>query len=154
MGVIHPQSQTAHGPDRGGQGAFIGKVHSIAAILRQLRRSRRRALSSDPAKAKAIGPDYDILGTGLRSLQRSDRRRVEAQAGERVDFQSPSPRRTTRISRSPRLRRGRLNVMCDKPLTFDLAQAEELRKVVQKTGVVSASRTTTPAIRWCGRRAR
>src|SRR5262249_29875784 len=28
------------------------------------------------------------------------------------------------------------NVMCDKPLTFDLAQAEELAKVVQKTGVV------------------
>ena len=26
--------------------------------------------------------------------------------------------------------------MCDKPLTFDLAQAEELAKVVQKTGVV------------------
>ena len=26
--------------------------------------------------------------------------------------------------------------MCDKPMTFDLAQAEELAKVVQKTGVV------------------
>ena len=28
------------------------------------------------------------------------------------------------------------NVMCDKPLTFDLAQAEELAKVVAKSGVV------------------
>src|SRR5580698_2253738 len=28
--------------------------------------------------------------------------------------------------------------MCDKPMTFDLAQAEELVKVVQKTGVVFA----------------
>ena len=28
--------------------------------------------------------------------------------------------------------------MCDKPLTFDLAQAEELAKVVEKTGVVFA----------------
>src|SRR5262249_6259845 len=30
------------------------------------------------------------------------------------------------------------NVMCDKPMTFDLAQAEELAKVVQRTRVVFA----------------
>src|SRR4029077_9991750 len=30
------------------------------------------------------------------------------------------------------------NIMCDKPMTFDLAQAEELAKIVQKTGVVFA----------------
>jgi len=30
------------------------------------------------------------------------------------------------------------NVVCDKPMTFDLAQAEELIKVVEKSGVVFA----------------
>jgi predicted dehydrogenase len=30
------------------------------------------------------------------------------------------------------------NVICDKPMTFDLAQAEELQKLVESTGVVFA----------------
>src|SRR5919202_1385584 len=69
----------------GGQGSFIGRVHSIAAVMDHRAALVAGALSSDPAKAFA-------------------------EAG--------------------------FNVMCDKPLTFDLAQAEELAKVVQKTGVV------------------
>ena len=28
--------------------------------------------------------------------------------------------------------------VCDKPMTFDLAQAEELARIVQKTGIVFA----------------
>src|SRR5256885_9304695 len=44
----------------GGQGAFIGKVHSIAAILDNRAALVAGALSSDPARAKASAPDYDI----------------------------------------------------------------------------------------------
>src|SRR6266513_1634266 len=44
----------------GGQGAFIGRVHSIAAILDNRASLVAGALSSDPARAKASAPDYDI----------------------------------------------------------------------------------------------
>src|SRR5205807_8232629 len=44
----------------GGQGAFIGKVHSIAAVLDNRAALVAGALSSDPARAKASAPDYDI----------------------------------------------------------------------------------------------
>ena len=44
----------------GGQGAFIGRVHATAAILDNRAALVAGALSSDPAKAKASAPDYDI----------------------------------------------------------------------------------------------
>jgi len=72
---------------------------------------------------------------------------LKLKPGERVDFVLRRTR-TTRISRSPRHSpRPGFNVMCDKPLTFDLAQAEELAKVVQKTGVVFGVTHNYTAIR-------
>src|SRR5260370_17719253 len=44
----------------GGQGAFIGRVHATAAVLDNRAVLVAGALSSDPAKAKASAPDYDI----------------------------------------------------------------------------------------------
>ena len=44
----------------GGQGAFIGRVHATAAVLDNRAALVAGALSTDPAKAKASAPDYDI----------------------------------------------------------------------------------------------
>src|SRR5204863_3727858 len=44
----------------GGQGSFIGRVHAIAACLDNRAAVVAGALSSDPARAKASAPDYDI----------------------------------------------------------------------------------------------
>ena len=44
----------------GGQGAFIGRVHATAAILDNRAVLVAGALSSDPQRAKASAPDYDI----------------------------------------------------------------------------------------------
>src|ERR671937_272743 len=44
----------------GGQGAFIGRVHATAAVLDNRAVLVAGALSSDPARAKASAPDYDI----------------------------------------------------------------------------------------------
>src|SRR5437667_11069246 len=44
----------------GGQGAFIGRVHVIAAIMDNRAALVAGALSSDAARAKASAADYDI----------------------------------------------------------------------------------------------
>src|SRR5207248_11791228 len=44
----------------GGQGAFIGRVHATAAVLDNRAVLVAGALSSNPDKAKASAPDYDI----------------------------------------------------------------------------------------------
>ena len=44
----------------GGQGSFIGRVHATAAILDNRAELVAGALSSNPERAKASAPDYDI----------------------------------------------------------------------------------------------
>jgi predicted dehydrogenase len=58
--------------------------------------------------------------------------------GERIDFASIATPNHTHFEIARAFAEAGFNVLCDKPLTFDLAQAEELAKVVQKTGVVFA----------------
>src|ERR671938_1867560 len=57
-------------------------------------------------------------------------------ADRRIDFVSIATPNNTHFEIAKAFAEAGFNVMCDKPLTFDLAQAEELAKVVQKTGVV------------------
>ena len=61
MGINAPLNRKLRmGLVGGGQGAFIGRVHSIAGTLDNRAVLVAGALSSDPAKAKASAPDYDI----------------------------------------------------------------------------------------------
>jgi predicted dehydrogenase len=123
----------------GGQGAFIGAVHVRAAILDNRAVLVAGALSSDPAKAKASAPDYDIKPERAYG---SYREMVEGEAklpaGERIDFGSVATPNHTHYEIARALAEAGFDVLCDKPLTFDLKQAEDLARVVEKTGVVFA----------------
>src|SRR5437870_7450034 len=123
----------------GGQGAFIGRVHAIAAILDNRAVLVAGALSADPAKAKASAPDYDIKPErAYGSYQEMLAAEAKLPAEQRVDFVSVATPNHTHFEIAKAFAEAGFNVMCDKPLTFDLAQAEELAKVVKKTGVVFA----------------
>jgi len=123
----------------GGQGAFIGKVHSIAAVLDNRAALVAGALSSDPAKAKASAPDYDI---STDRAYGSYKEMIEAErklpADKRVDFVSVATPNHTHFEIAKAFAEAGFNVICDKPMTFDLAQAEQLAEVVKKSGVVFA----------------
>jgi predicted dehydrogenase len=123
----------------GGQGAFIGKVHSIAATLDNRAALVAGALSSDPARAKASAPDYDIKPErAYGSFQEMVAAESKLPGSERVDFVSVATPNHTHFEIARAFAEAGFNVVCDKPMTFDLAQAEELAKVVQKTRVVFA----------------
>ena len=47
-----------------------------------------------------------------------------------------------------------IDVICDKPLSTTLAEARELVELTRARHSSSPSLSTTPAIRWCGRRAK
>src|SRR5262245_19861269 len=71
----------------GGQGAFIGRVHATAAVLDNRAALVAGALSSDPARAKASAPDYDIppkraYGSFAEMLASE----AKLPAEERIDF--------------------------------------------------------------------
>src|SRR5205807_2729576 len=123
----------------GGQGAFIGAVHMRAAILDNRAVLVAGALSSDPAKAKASAPDYDIKPErAYGSYQEMVAAESRRPAAERIDFVSVATPNHTHFEIARAFAEAGFNVMCDKPLTFDLAQAEQLAEVVKKTGVVFA----------------
>src|SRR5262245_54883360 len=121
----------------GGQGAFIGRVHSIAATLDNRAALVAGALSSDPARAKASAPDYDIPPErAYGSYQEMLAAEAKPPADRRIDFASLAAPNHAPVEIAKAFAEAGFNVMCDKPLTFDLAQAEELARVVDRTGVV------------------
>jgi predicted dehydrogenase len=138
MGVNAPLNRKLRmGLVGGGQGAFIGRVHATAAILDNRASLVAGALSSDPAKAKASAPDYDIKAErAYGSYKEMAEAESKLPADQRIDFVTVATPNYTHFEVAKTFAEAGFNVMCDKPLTFDLAQAEELAKVVDKSGVV------------------
>ncbi len=121
----------------GGQGAFIGRVHATAAILDNRAELVAGALSSNPERAKASAPDYDIKpDRAYGSYQEMAQTEAKKPESERIDFVSIATPNHTHFEIAKTFAEAGFNVICDKPMTFDLAQAEELAKVVDKSGVV------------------
>jgi predicted dehydrogenase len=121
----------------GGQGSFIGRVHATAAVLDNRAALVAGALSSDPAKAKASAPDYDIAADRAYGSYK-EMATAEAKRADKIDFVSVTTPNSTHFEIAKTFAEAGFNVVCDKPMTFDLAQAEELLKVVEKSGVVFA----------------
>jgi predicted dehydrogenase len=152
MGVNAPLNRKLRmGLVGGGQGAFIGRVHATAAILDNRAVLVAGALSSDPARAKASAPDYDIKPErAYGSYQEMVAAESKLSPTERIDFVSIATPNHTHFEIAKAFAEAGFNVMCDKPMTFDLAQAEELARVVQRTGVVfgvTHNYTGTPLVR-------
>src|ERR1043165_1629125 len=114
----------------GGQGAFIGRVHATAGVLDNRAALVAGALSSDPAKAKASAPDYDIApDRAYGSFQEMVAAESRLPSDRRIDFVSVAPPNHTHFAIAKAFAEAGFNVLCDKPLTFDLKQAEELAEV-------------------------
>ncbi|MCC9607296.1 Gfo/Idh/MocA family oxidoreductase [Blastopirellula sp. JC732] len=123
----------------GGSGSFIGRVHATAAVLDNRAALVAGALSSNPEKAKASAPDYDIpearaYGSVTELLEKEN----ALPEDQRIDFVSVATPNFTHFEIAKAAVQAGFNVICDKPMTFDLAQAEELLKVVETSNSVFA----------------
>jgi predicted dehydrogenase len=123
----------------GGQGSFIGRVHSIAACLDNRAELVAGALSSDPARAKASAADYDIAADraygSYAELFASEAKRP---ATDRIDFVSIATPNHTHFEIALAAVKVGIHVVCDKPMTFDLQQAETLARAVGESPIVFA----------------
>ena len=123
----------------GGQGAFIGRVHCTAAVLDNRAALVAGALSSNAERAKASAPDYDIpLERAYGSIGELVQKEKALPADKRIDFVSVATPNHTHFELAKTAAEAGFNVICDKPMTFDLAQAEQLADIVDKSGVVFA----------------
>ena len=123
----------------GGEGAFIGGVHRMAAALdgqielvcgafsSEAERSRRsgEALYIDP---KRIYPDFITMIKSEKKLP----------ADKRMDFISIVTPNHVHFAPAKLALENGFHVICDKPLSFSLDEALKLEKVVEKTGMLFA----------------
>src|SRR4051812_37564916 len=123
----------------GGQGSFIGRVHVTAAVLDNRAALVAGALSSNPEKAKASAADYDIPPErAYGSYREMLAAESKLPASERIDFVTVATPNHTHFEIAKAALESGFNVVCDKPLTFDLKQAEQLAEIVDRSGAVFA----------------
>ena len=123
----------------GGRGAFIGGVHRIAAVMDGKAELVAGAFSSDPARARASGVDLFIAPA--RAYGRyAEMANVEAAMppDRRIDFVVIVTPNHQHFPPAKLFLEAGFNVVCDKPVTFNLAEARALKKVVARSGKVFA----------------
>ena len=123
----------------GGPGAFIGAVHRKAAALDGEIELVAGAFSSDPAKSAEQGAD---LMLDDRRVYGSYREMAEKEAalpeGERIDFVSIVTPNHVHFDPAKRFMEAGFHVVCDKPLTTTLENAEELCRLAKQHDAVFA----------------
>ncbi|MCY3677396.1 MAG: Gfo/Idh/MocA family oxidoreductase [Gemmatimonadetes bacterium] len=123
----------------GGPGAFIGAVHRMAAALDGEYELVAGAFASRPGRSREQGR---LLGLDARRTYNSfqDMAQGEAALGEdrRIDAVSVvTPNHLHHPVARTFLRAG-FHVICDKPMTTTLADAEDLCRTVEATGLTFA----------------
>jgi predicted dehydrogenase len=123
----------------GGQGAFIGAVHRMAANLDGQIELVAGCFSADPENSRATGEQLFLNASRVySSYEEMAERESELPAGKRIDFVSiVTPNDLHAPVATAFLKRG-FHVVCDKPLTLNLKEAKALRAVVQKSGKIFA----------------
>jgi predicted dehydrogenase len=123
----------------GGPGAFIGAVHRRAAELDGLAELVAGAFSSDAERSRAHGASLHLDPSRVYgSFAEMAEREAARPAGERLDFVSiVTPNHLHYAPARAFVERG-FHVVCDKPLTTSLDDAEALCRLVDERGVVFA----------------
>jgi predicted dehydrogenase len=121
----------------GGRGAFIGGVHRIAAAMDGKAELVAGAFSSDAARSKASGEDLFLDPSRVYgSYVEMAKAEAAMPPGRRLDFVVIVTPNHQHFGPARLFLESGFNVVCDKPVTFDLAQARKLRAVVKSSGKI------------------
>ena len=123
----------------GGKDAFIGAVHRRAALLDGKVELVAGALSSDRAKAAASA--RELLLPAERSYGTySEMAEAESKMppGERIDFVSIVTPNKMHFPVAMTFADAGIHIICDKPMTYSLAEAKQLVDKVEQSGIVFA----------------
>jgi predicted dehydrogenase len=121
----------------GGQGAFIGAVHRIAARLDDQYELVAGALSSDPARAHASAAELHIEpGRSYAGFEEMAAREAARPDGiEVVAIVTPNH---MHFAPANAFSTSGIHVICDKPLTHRLDDALTLAATVERSGLIFA----------------
>ena len=119
----------------GGQGAFIGAVHRIAARMDDAYELVCGAFSSDPEKSRisgeALGLERSRSYSSYRELFEKEAQLPEDQRVQVISIVTPNH---VHFEPAKLALENGYHVILDKPMTFSLQEARELEKVVVASG--------------------
>ena len=133
----------------GGQGSFIGDVHRKSIALDSLAELRAGCFSRDPentsatGKALGIAPDrcyksFDEMAEG------------EGKRPDKIDFVVIVTPNNSHFPAAKAFLKQGIHVVCDKPLTWEVAEAQELAELAKKNKLlfgVTYTYTGYPAVK-------
>jgi len=123
----------------GGRGAFIGGVHRMAAAIDGEITLVCGAFSSNAEKSKLSGedlylPEDRVYGSYAEMIEAEK----QLPEGERMDFVSIVTPNHVHFGPAKMALENGFHVVCDKPLCFDMEEANELAKLVKDSGLIFA----------------
>ena len=123
----------------GGQGAFIGGVHRIAATLDQQIEVVAGCFSRDPENTRITGAElYLDPNRCYDSYAEMATAEAALPENERIDFVSIVTPNISHFDIAKTFLDAGFHVVCDKPMTYSLDEAEALVKLVEDSGLVFA----------------
>jgi predicted dehydrogenase len=131
----------------GGRGSFIGAIHRIAAEMDGRARVVAGAMSSDPGVARTSA-DAWFLERSYLSFEEMARK--EAELADGIDFVILATPNNLHYPAARAFLAAGIHVVCDKPLTVSLAEAEDLDRMVAAGTLLFAvtyAYTGYPAVR-------
>ena len=119
----------------GGIGSFIGAMHRMAARMDDRYELVAGVLSSDPAKSLAQGREIGLPeGRAYPSVEKM--LSAESARSDRMDVVAIMTPNDSHFPYASAALRAGFHVICDKPMTNSLPEAEELDRLVASTGLV------------------
>ncbi|GAB3258492.1 Gfo/Idh/MocA family protein [Chitinimonas naiadis] len=115
----------------GGQGAFIGAVHRLAARMDDHYELVAGALSSDPARAAASGAELRLAPERSYASYR-EMARAEAARPDGIDVVAIVTPNHLHAPVAKAFLQAGVHVICDKPLAMSLAEGEALAQLARE----------------------
>ncbi len=123
----------------GGQGAFIGGVHRMAAAVDGQIELVAGCFSRDFENTRKTGAElYLDPARCYRSYEEMAEAEAKLPADKRIDFVSIVTPNKAHFGPAKAFLEAGFHVVCDKPMTYSLDEAKQLEQIVEKTGLVFA----------------
>ncbi|MBN2137873.1 MAG: Gfo/Idh/MocA family oxidoreductase [Sedimentisphaerales bacterium] len=118
----------------GGPGAFIGEVHRKAARMDGKIQLVSGAFDINPRKSKQQGRELMLPSKRVyRNYQEMIEKELKLPDGERIDFVAVTTPNNWHFPIAKDFLEAGFHVMCEKPMTFNVTEAKQLKKIVKSS---------------------
>jgi predicted dehydrogenase len=121
----------------GGQGAFIGAVHRLAARMDDQYEFVAGALSSSPERSRASGVELGLASDRIYS-DYGEMAKAEAKRKDGIEAVAIVTPNNVHVPAAKAFIQAGIHVICDKPLSISLKEAKSLQTLLKKKNVIFA----------------